>query len=413
MENIEKINEKVNIEKVLSFIEENFNASSKADSIKDFSKLVKYLEDEDISLTLEDADLLIKKSNKLVSVIECIQSENVDNTEIESIENLFLAFDLSKDPKDDTYLVDSLVVPQLGKSLSLDTMKLYLTSMPRLLTVEEEKKLIDRISKGDEEAKKILVEHNLRLAVSIAKRFTNSGVALNDLIQEGNIGLMIAANKFDKKSNCRFSTYATWWIKQRITRYIADNSRTVRVPVYMHEQIIKLEKTKKRLAVKLNRDVTRKDLADELGMTEDEILKIEKYGADCVSLDTKVNAKEDSDASELGSFVADENAYFEGKVIDNLYFEQLNNIIFNGDAIDEKSKLILQYRFGFIDGKPKTLEEVGKVFGVTRERIRQIEAKSLRILRNSATLRDYRPNRKEIDENTYQNNSYNLVLNRK
>ena len=283
--------------------------------------------------------------------------------------------------------------------------------MPRLLTLDEEKALIERISQGDEEAKRILVEHNLRLAVSVAKRYTNRGVSLPDLVQEGNIGLMIAADKFNKNENCKFSTYAVYWIKQRITRYIADNSRTVRLPVYMHDFIRKVETTKKRLSLKTNGEVTREDIANALNVSVEEILKAEKYSSGCVSLETKINPGDESDSSELSTFVADENAFFEGKVIKGVYLEQLKDIIFNGSAIDEKQKKVLQYRYGFVDGEPKTLEEVGKAFGVTRERIRQIEAKALRALEKSGTLKEFRPEERDIDKKDRSvTRTYSLAL---
>ena len=160
-----------------------------------------------------------------------------------------------------------------------------------------------------------------------------------------------------------------------------------------------------------NVNVTREDIADELNLTVEEILKIEKYGYDCVSLETKVRSDDESDSSDLGTFIADENAFFEGKVIKDVYLEQLKDIIFNGSAIDEKQKKVLQYRYGFVDGEPKTLEEVGKVFGVTRERIRQIEAKALRALRNSGTLKEFRPEKRDIDKkDSSVTRTYSLAL---
>lgn len=408
---MKNIIEKVDTNKILNFIESNFNASSKAEKVKDFRKLVNYFNKEDINLSLEDAETLLKKSNKLADTIELVQQENISDVSNDSIENLFLANDLSKDINDNSYLADDALMPKLYKKNDLDTFKLYLTSMPRLLTLDEEKALIDRLSKGDEDAKRILVEHNLRLAVSIAKRYTNRGVSFADLIQEGNIGLMIAANKFDKEENCKFSTYAVWWIKQRITRYIADNSRTVRVPVYMHEFIRKVERTKKSLALKTNGEVTREELASVLKVSVEDIIKAEKYGSDCVSLDTKIHAGDESDSTELGDFVADENANFEGKVLNSVYYDELNKVIFEGDVLDDKAKKILQYRYGFVDGKVRTLEEVGKMFGVTRERIRQIEAKSLRTLEKSGSLKEFRPEERELKKNKYSNvRGYNLIL---
>ncbi len=405
MENIEIIN---NVDCVLKFMSKNFKTTNKTEKIKSFRDLVNYMSLEGIELSFEEATKVLKESPKLSDILESVKEENISDISNESIENLFLADELSKN-KDNEHLGD---VPLLSKSIDLDTFRLYLTTMPKMLSDEETELLIEKMANGDEEAKRTLVEHNLRLAVSIAKRYSSSGVPLPDLVQEGNMGLMIAANKFNKNLNCRFSTYAVWWIRQKITRYIADNSRTIRIPVYMHELVLKVNRAKKNLSTELNRDPSREEIAKYLDIDVSKVYAAEKFGFDCVSLETKIKSGDDSESSDLSTFVADENAYFEGKVIDKVYNSEFDKAIFEGSVLDDKSKTVLKYRYGFVDGRVRTLEEIGKMFGVTRERIRQIEAKSLRMLKKSGTLRDFRPEKmQENNGNVYDNEiDYNLVL---
>lgn len=409
---MENVIVKTNIDSVIEFIDKNFNIENNSDKMKDLKLLIDHFSAKDINLSLEDADTLLKKSSILREVIEYADKEGFDELSTDSIENLFLAKDLSNGIRNFTYQEDDIFMPQIEKSNDIDTFKLYLSSMPRLLTVEEEKKLVERMSKGDEEARKILVEHNLRLSVAIAKRYTKPGVSLNDLVQEGNIGLMIAASKFNGDLDYKFSTYAVWWIKQRMTRYIADNSRTVRIPVYMHDIIYKMNRTKKVLESQLNREVTKEELAEALNVSLEKLYQIEKYGADAVSLETKVNREDGTDSSELGHFVEDENAQFEGKIIKDLYLNELSNTIFNGEVLNDREKLVLQYRYGFIDGEPRTLEECGKIFNLTRERVRQIEKNALKKLSKSGTLKEFRPEGKlvKVKEKDRNVRGYNFVL---
>lgn len=409
---MENVIVKTNIDSVIEFIDKNFNIENNSDKMKDLKLLIDHFSAKDINLSLEDADTLLKKSSILREVIEYADKEGFDELSTDSIENLFLAKDLSNGIRSFTYQEDDIFMPQIEKSNDIDTFKLYLSSMPRLLTIEEEKKLVERMSKGDEEARKILVEHNLRLSVAIAKRYTKPGVSLNDLVQEGNIGLMIAASKFNGDLDYKFSTYAVWWIKQRMTRYIADNSRTVRIPVYMHDIIYKMNRTKKVLESQLNREVTKEELAEALNVSLEKLYQIEKYGADAVSLETKVNREDGTDSSELGHFVEDENAQFEGKIIKDLYLNELSNTIFNGEVLNDREKLVLQYRYGFIDGEPRTLEECGKIFNLTRERVRQIEKNALKKLSKSGTLKEFRPEGKlvKVKEKDRNVRGYNFVL---
>lgn len=408
---MENVIVKTNIDSVIEFIDKNFNIENNSDKMKDLKLLIDHFSGKDINLSLEDADTLLKKSSILREVIEYADKEGFDELSTDSIENLFLAKDLNS-IRSFTYQEDDIFMPQIEKSNDIDTFKLYLSSMPRLLTVEEEKKLVERMSKGDEEARKILVEHNLRLSVAIAKRYTKPGVSLNDLVQEGNIGLMIAASKFNGELDYKFSTYAVWWIKQRMTRYIADNSRTVRIPVYMHDIIYKMNRTKKVLESQLNREVTKEELAKALNVSLEKLYQIEKYGADAVSLETKVNREDGTDSSELGHFVEDENAQFEGKIIKDLYLNELSSTIFNGEVLNDREKLVLQYRYGFIDGEPRTLEECGKIFNLTRERVRQIEKNALKKLSQSGTLKEFRPEGRlvKVKEKDRNVRGYNFVL---
>lgn len=390
---MKNIIEKTNIDSVIEFVNNNFNIENNSDKLKDLKKLIDYFSTNNIHISLEDAEVLLENSSVLRKVINYADEEGFTDLSTDSIENIFLANDLLNNDKN-VLSQEEDCIPQIEKSSDIDTFKLYLSNMPRLLTLEEERKLVERISAGDEEAKNILVEHNLRLSVAIAKRYTKPGVSLNDLVQEGNIGLMLAANKFNSDYDCKFSTYAVWWIKQRIIRYIADNSRTVRIPVYMNDIIYKMNRAKKALELELNRDATKEELAKYLGITLKRLYQIEKYGADTVSLETKVDKGDENGHSELGYFVEDENAEFEGSIINNLFLSKLNEVVFNGDVIKDREKLILKYRYGFIDGTPKTLEETSKIFNLTRERVRQLEKNALTRLSCSGKLRDFRPESK-------------------
>lgn len=408
---MENIIEKTDIDSILKFINENFSIKSNTDKLKNIKKLVDYFSSNDIQLSLEDADILLKKSSTLRETIEYADKEGFNDLSLDIVETLFLAKDLSNNietsiDNDDTF------TPKHEKSNDIDTFKLYLSTMPSLLTEDEEKELIGRISKGDEEARKLLVEHNLRLSVAIAKRYTKPGVSLNDLVQEGNMGLMMAADKYISEYGCKFSTYAVWWIKQKITRYIADNSRTVRIPVYMNDIIYRMNKMKETLETQLNREITKEELATALNIPLKKLYQIEKYGADTISLETKVNKGDGEDSVELGNFVEDETAQFEARIIKNLYLNELSDTIFNGEVLNDREKLVLQYRYGFIDGEPKTLEEVGKVFNLTRERVRQIEKNALKKLSQSGTLKEFKPEGKLVKTREKDRNvrGYNFVL---
>ena len=270
-----------------------------------------------------------------------------------------------------------------------DPVRMYLKEIGRinLLTSEEEYEYALQVEEGNEDAKRILAESNLRLVVSIAKRYVGRGMAFLDLIQEGNIGLMKAVEKFNPSKGYKFSTYATWWIRQAITRAIADQARTIRVPVHMVETINKLARVQRQLTQELNREPTDKELAEKLGITEDKVREVIKISQDPVSLETPIGEEDDS---HLGDFVPDERTMSpEEYTTAELLKEELSGVL---ETLTEREEKVLRLRFGLEDGQCRTLEEVGQIFGVTRERIRQIEAKALRKMRHpsrSKKLKDF------------------------
>ncbi|MBA2873513.1 RNA polymerase sigma factor RpoD [Thermaerobacillus caldiproteolyticus] len=301
--------------------------------------------------------------------------------------------DLDTDPdiddltKEEEFDLNDLTVPP-GVKIN-DPVRMYLKEIGRvpLLSAEEEIELAKRIEQGDEEAKRRLTEANLRLVVSIAKRYVGRGMLFLDLIQEGNMGLIKAVEKFDYRKGYKFSTYATWWIRQAITRAIADQARTIRIPVHMVETINKLIRVQRQLLQDLGREPSPEEIAEEMDLTPEKVREILKIAQEPVSLETPIGEEDDS---HLGDFIEDQDATSPSEhAAYELLKEQLEDVL---DTLTDREENVLRLRFGLDDGRTRTLEEVGKVFGVTRERIRQIEAKALRKLRHpsrSKRLKDF------------------------
>lgn len=318
------------------------------------------------------------------------EKEESDEDDIEEDESLFEDDEDIDDDGKKSKPKDILKKAQNISSYSVeDPVKMYLKEIGKipLLTAEEEVSLAKRMEEGDIKAKRRLAETNLRLVVSIAKRYVGRGMQFLDLIQEGNMGLMKAVDKFDYTRGFKFSTYATWWIRQAITRAIADQSRTIRIPVHMVETINKLVRVQRQLLQELGRDPTNAEIAKEMGIDEQRVREVRKIAQEPVSLETPIGEEEDS---HLGDFIEDETAVAPDEAANyTMLREKLDEIL---STLTDRERKVLELRFGLTDGTPRTLEEVGKEFDVTRERIRQIEAKALRKLKHpsrSQKLKDF------------------------
>ncbi|MCR4999804.1 MAG: RNA polymerase sigma factor RpoD [Lachnospiraceae bacterium] len=340
------------------------------------------IEYQEVSDTFKDMNLSPKQFEKILSFLE---KSNIDVLRVEDTEE---EEDIILDDEDEIEMENiDLSVPE-GVSIE-DPVRMYLKEIGKvpLLTAEEEIELAKRMELGDQEAKKKLAEANLRLVVSIAKRYVGRGMLFLDLIQEGNLGLIKAVEKFDYRKGYKFSTYATWWIRQAITRAIADQARTIRIPVHMVETINKLIRVSRQLLQELGREPSPEEIAKEMEIPVERVREILKISQEPVSLETPIGEEEDS---HLGDFIQDDNVPVPAEAATfTLLKEQLEEVL---GTLTEREQKVLILRFGLEDGRGRTLEEVGKEFNVTRERIRQIEAKALRKLRHpsrSRKLKDY------------------------
>jgi RNA polymerase primary sigma factor len=345
-------------------------------------------------------DLLEQGKSKGVltykEVMDTLDELELDTEQIERIYDKFEALnidvvediDINDDIADDLVEVESVATPDDGVAID-DPVRMYLKEIGKvpLLNAQEEIEIAQRMADGDQNAKRQLAEANLRLVVSVAKRYVGRGMLFLDLIQEGNLGLIKAVEKFDYRKGYKFSTYATWWIRQAITRAIADQARTIRIPVHMVETINKLIRVNRQLLQEYGREPRPDEIAREMGISEDKVREIIKVAQEPVSLETPIGEEEDS---HLGDFIPDEDAPAPAEVAAFMLLkEQLMEVL---DTLTPREEKVLRLRFGLDDGKARTLEEVGREFNVTRERIRQIEAKALRKLRHpsrSKKLRDF------------------------
>ncbi len=334
------------------------------------------LSTQDINDALEELDFDAEQVDKLYSTLE---NQNIDITD-----------DLPNEAEEDLTLPKEYLELDAGVSEGIDDpVKVYLKEIGRvpLLTPDGEVELARRMNEGDEDARERLVNANLRLVVSIAKRYVGRGMHFLDLIQEGNLGLIKAVEKFDYTKGFKFSTYATWWIRQAITRAIADQARTIRIPVHMVETINKVKKVSSQLLHENGHDPTAEEIAEVMNIAPEKVREILRVAQEPVSLETPIGEEEDS---HLGDFIPDEEAQVPAEAAyQSLLREQLSDVL---STLTPREEKVLRLRFGLEDGRPRTLEEVGKEFNVTRERIRQIEAKALRKLRHpsrSKRLKDF------------------------
>ena len=381
--------DKKRLDNIIKYVNKSFSDDyNSSDQFKNYKKLFKYLVDSGEVIDTFDAEYLLKNSKKLNKMVECISILDINLfSEDESIISLLSIYNNKLIENDDeSFDEKSLYANEYGNH-DLDLTRLYLEEIKhKTLTPEEEIELFKRKEAGDPNATEELIKHNLRLVVSIAKYYANFSVPLMDLIQEGSLGLMTAIEKYDYRKGYKLSTYATWWIRQSITRALADKGRTIRIPVHYYEMLIKLRKATNRFETEFGRKPTTEDLSNMTGIPEMKIEESYLYNPDIVSLDTPINSADLDDDTVLGDFITDPSVGRDlglADIINEDFMSTLESL-----NLDERELDVIKRRFGFY-GKMQTLEEIGRDYGLTRERIRQIENRSLKKLRRNKKIKAY------------------------
>ena len=385
---------------IINFINTNFEDGKDSVQVKNCKKLVLFLNQNNYRLNTKLCNELLQSVpalNKMTKVLNEMNENgefnivNDDNIII-LVSSYYLINYENKEEKEtaDDKEDKSFVAADCGDVITADSIRQYLTEIgnSKLLSAEEERELAKRASEGDEKAREQLINSNLKLVVSIAKKYRE--VSFLDAIQEGNIGLMKAVEKFDYTLGFKFSTYATWWIRQAITRSIADQARTIRIPVHMYEHVRKMNAIDNEYLTKEGRLATDKEIAEKLDLTEEEVREKRRITTLPISLNMTVGEDDHGDSNELEDFIEDPNNNTE-EFVNNMFYDEFRSAVFEKSSLTDREKFVLKLRFGFDDSKKYTLEEIGAILGVTRERVRQIESKAIRKLRSNFEVKKYNP----------------------